>query len=300
MNPRSVVVTGAGRGIGLAITLELAHSGFDVIGTVRTEDGARALRAAVERSGAAVRTVLLDVADATSCVRAFTEIAMLTDGGPWAVVNNAGFAQPGAVEDVGDEEVRRQLETNLVAPARIARLVLPAMRDRRAGRIVNVSSVAGRVSLPMLGWYCASKQGLEAVTDALRMETEPFGVKVALVEPGSCATGFWATGAGLLPGEHASAYQEQYEAAEEALRGCRDLPGPRPVARAVHRALTARRPLPRYVVGGAARSTAVLDAVAPTAASDWAKQLATGLRAAPPRVGGALARLRGGRAARRR
>lgn len=289
---QSVVVTGAGRGIGRAITMELAHTGFDVIGTVRTAADAEALRTAVDRSGAAVRTVLLDVADATSCVRAFTEIAMLTDGGPWGVVNNAGFAQPGAVEDVDDELVRRQLETNLLAPARIARLVLPAMRDRRAGRIVNVSSIAGRVSLPMLGWYCASKRGLEAVTDALRMETAAFGVKVTLIEPGSYGTGIWETAAGLLPDERASAYQDQYEAVDEVLRGSRDLPGPRPVAQAVRKALTARQPLPRYLVGGSARSTAVLDAVAPTAASDWAKQLATGLREAPPRVSRALGRLR--------
>ena len=156
----------------------------------------------------------------------------MTDGGPWAVVNNAGFAQPGAVEDVDDEQVRRQLETNLVAPARIARLVLPAMRDRRAGRIVNVSSVAGRVSLPMLGWYCASKRGpgggdgRAADGDrAVRGEGEPWSSR------GSYGTGIWETGAGLLPDEHASAYREQYAAADEVLRGGRDLPGPRPVAR---------------------------------------------------------------------
>jgi NAD(P)-dependent dehydrogenase (short-subunit alcohol dehydrogenase family) len=292
MNPRSVVITGAGRGIGRAIALELAHSGFDVIGTVRTEERAEVLRAEVAGTGAAVRTVLLDVADPTSCVRAFTRIAGMTDGGPWAVVNNAGFAQPGAVEDVDDELVRQQLETNLVAPARIARLVLPAMRDRRAGRIVNVSSVAGRVSLPMLGWYCASKQALESVTDALRMETAPFGVKVSLVEPGSYDTGIWRTGADLLPDDRASAYAEQYAVADARLRGGRELPGPRPVAIAVRKALTARRPLPRYVVGGGVRSTAVLDAVVPTAASDRVKQLATGLRSAPPRVTRALARLR--------
>ncbi|WP_433893249.1 SDR family oxidoreductase [Streptomyces sp. CA-111067] len=293
MNPRTVVVTGAGRGIGRAIALELAHHGFDVIGTVRSDESGAALESAVARTGAAVRTVLLDVADPTSCVRGFTRIATMTGGGPWAVVNNAGFAQPGAVEDVDDEQVRRQLETNLVAPARIARLVLPAMRDRGSGRIVNVSSIAGRVSLPMLGWYCASKRGLESVTDALRMETAPFGVKVTLIEPGSYGTGIWRTGAELLPDERASAYTEQYAAAGRRLRGARELPGPRPVAMAVRRALTARHPLPRYLVGGGARSTAVLDAVTPTAASDLAKQLATGLRGAPPRVTRAVARLRG-------
>ncbi|NEA55167.1 SDR family oxidoreductase [Streptomyces sp. SID13666] len=293
MSPKSVVVTGAGRGIGLAVTLELAHAGFDVIGTVRTPEKAETLRAVVERTGAAVRTVLLDVADATSCVQAFTEIAMMTDGGPWAVVNNAGFAQPGAVEDVGDEQVRRQLETNLIAPARIARLVLPAMRERRDGRIVNISSVAGRVSLPMLGWYCASKQGLESVTDALRMETESFGVKVVLIEPGSHRTGIWEQGAELLPAERTSAYRDQYSGADQLVRDARTLPGPRPVALAVLKALNARRPLPRYLVGGGARSAAALDVLAPTVATDWAKQLASGLRAAPPRVARAVDRLRG-------
>ena len=290
MSLKSVVVTGAGSGIGLAVTLELAHAGFDVIGTVRSEDKADALRSAVERTGAAVRTVLLDVADATSTVKAFTEIATITDGGPWAVVNNAGFAQPGAIEDVDDEQVRRQLETNLIAPARIARLVLPTMRKRRAGRIVNISSISGRVSMPMLGWYCASKQGLEAVTDALRMETAPFGVKVVLIEPGSYASGIRQQSAGLMPDVQSTAYGDQYEAVAGMLR--RDLPVPRPVALAVQRALTAHRPLPRYLVGGNARSTAVLDSALPTAATDWAKQVATGLRAAQPRAVHAVSRVR--------
>jgi NAD(P)-dependent dehydrogenase (short-subunit alcohol dehydrogenase family) len=291
MSLKSVVVTGAGSGIGLAITLELAHAGFDVIGSVRDEEKADALRDEVERTGAAVRTVVIDVADTTSTVKGFTEIATMTDGGPWAVVNNAGFAQPGAIEDVDDEQVRRQLDTNLVAPARIARLVLPTMRERHAGRIVNISSVAGRISLPMMGWYCASKQGLEAVTDALRMETAAFGVKVVLIEPGSYGTGIWRHSAGLLPDAQSSAYGDQYEAAGDFLR--RDLPGPRPVALAVLRALTARRPQPRYVVGGHARSATVLDAALPTAATDWAKQIATGLRAAPPRAARALEQVRG-------
>jgi NAD(P)-dependent dehydrogenase (short-subunit alcohol dehydrogenase family) len=290
MSPKSVVVTGAGSGIGLAVTLELAHAGFDVIGTVRSDEKAEALMARVERTGAAVRTVLLDVADATSSVQALTEIATMTDGGPWAVVNNAGFAQPGAIEDVDDEQVRRQLETNLIGPARIARLVLPTMRERRAGRIINISSISGRVSTPMLGWYCASKQGLEAVTDALRMEAAPFGVKVVLIEPGSYASGIWQQSAGLLPDTQSSAYSDQYAAVDDILR--RELPGPRPVALAVLKALTAPRPLPRYLVGSSARSSAVLDAALPTIATDWAKQLATGLRTAPPPLTRAVDRVR--------
>ncbi|MFE1783950.1 SDR family oxidoreductase [Streptomyces sp. NPDC059506] len=289
---KTVVVTGANRGIGLATALELARAGFDVIGTARSEEGSRELHAGAERAGTRVRTVLLDVADATSTVRAFTEIAQMTGGGPWAVVNNAGHAQPGAVEDVDDEQVRAQLEVNLVAPARIARLVLPEMRRRRSGRIVNVSSIAGRVSMPMLGWYCASKQALETVSDALRMEVAPFGVQVVLIEPGSYGTGIWERGIASLPAREHSAYRKQYAAADEVLRGAGDLPGPRPVARAVLRALTARRPQPRCLVGSGARSTALLDALAPTAVADWAKSTAVGLRSGPPRAVRALERLR--------
>lgn len=289
---KSVVVTGAGSGIGLATALELAHAGFDVIGTARTREKARALRERAERIGVGVRTVLLDVTDATSTVQAFTEIAELTDGGPWAVVNNAGTAQPGAVEDVEDEQARRQLETNLVAPARIARLVLPRMRQRRSGRIVNISSISGRVSLPLLGWYCASKQGLAAISDALRMEVAPFGIQVVLIEPGGYGTDIWERGIAMLPARRNSAYQDQYDTAQEVLRGSKALPGPRPVARAVLRALEVRRPQPRYLVGGAARGQAWLDALAPTAASDWAKSVATGLRTPPRRMTRVVARLR--------
>ncbi|MDI5965923.1 SDR family NAD(P)-dependent oxidoreductase [Streptantibioticus silvisoli] len=282
----SVVVTGATSATGQAITMELARTGFAVIAACRTREKAEALRERAARTGPPVRTVVVDVADATSTVRAFTEIATMTGGGPWAVVNNADFAQPGAVEDVDDELARRQLETNLLAPARIARLVLPSMRARRRGRIVNVSCLAGRVTMPMLGWYCASKQGLEAVTDALRMECAPFGVRVSMVEPWSYGSRLWAGSSQLLPQSRVSAYRKQYEAAGEPVRrGARNRePAPGEVARAVRRALTERRPRSRYPVGGGARSTAALDALAPTAASDWAKMIATGLREAPPRL----------------
>jgi NAD(P)-dependent dehydrogenase (short-subunit alcohol dehydrogenase family) len=288
---KTVVVTDATSVTGQVIALDLAHCGFDVIAAAAVESKAEALRERAVRTGTSVRTVLMDVADATSAVRAFTEIATWTDGGPWAVVNNAEFAQPGAVEDVDDERARRQLETNLLAPARIARLVLPTMRERRRGRIVNVSGVAGRVTMPMLGWYCASKQGLEAVTDALRMECAPFGVRVSLVEHWAYRGRLWRGGADLLPELRVSAYRKQYAAAGEPPRRAGRVrePSPRQVAATVRRALTAGRPQARYVVGGGgARSTAALDALAPTAAADWAKQLATGLRAAPPKLARAI------------
>ena len=181
MSRKSVLVTGANSGIGLVTALELAGSGYDVVGSVRSAAKADVVQAAAREKGVTLRTVQLDVDDAASCERGVAEVREMTGGGPWALVNNAGFAQSGAVEDVSDEQARAQLETNVVAPDRLARLVLPAMRAAGGGRIVNVSSVAGRLSTPLMGWYCASKHALEAVTDALRVEVEADGVRVVLV-----------------------------------------------------------------------------------------------------------------------
>ena len=158
---RSVVVTGANSGIGLVTCLELAGAGYDVIGTVRSAGKAALVEQAAGEMGVAVRTVELSVDDADSTREGFERIASMTGGGPWAVVNNAGFAQSGAVEDVSDELVRAQLETNVVAPMRIARLVLPGMRERGEGRIVNVSSV--RTWTPRSAAACCTTSALAAL-----------------------------------------------------------------------------------------------------------------------------------------
>jgi NAD(P)-dependent dehydrogenase (short-subunit alcohol dehydrogenase family) len=284
---KSVVVTGANSGIGLATTLHLAGHGYDVIGTVRSVEKAAAVTAAAAAASTAtsrdlsVRVVLCDVTSAAETRRAFAEIAELTSGGPWAVVNNAGISQPGAVEDVSDEDARHQLEVNVLGPARIARLVLPSMRERGDGRIVMMSSIAGRVAFPMLGWYAASKHALEALSDSLRAEVAPFGVRVVLIEPGGFNSAIWSSAGSRLP-EPNEAYRAAYERAfaVAANRGPQ-LPHPIWVARAVHVALRSRVPLARYLVGADAMVGTALHTLAPTMVTDYAKSLAAGLRRRP-------------------
>ena len=283
---RSVLITGANSGIGLVTALELAGAGYDVIGTVRSAEKAEVVGRAADESGVDVRTVVLDVDDADSCRAGMDEVAAVTEGGPWALVNNAGFAQSGSVEDVSDEQARAQLETNVVAPIRLARLVLPAMRERGEGRIVNISSVAGRMSTPLMGWYCASKHALEAVTDALRMEVEADGVRVVLVEPGMFGTDIWsAAKEGGFPEPGSARYAAAYARAEAvSTRAADRLPDPVWVARTIRVALANPVPLARYVVGADAVTGILADTFAPTVVSDYVKAVAAGLRAMPVKL----------------
>src|SRR5688572_2220535 len=268
---KSVVVTGANSGIGLSTVLELAGAGYDVIGTARSREKAEVITRAAADRGTTVRTVVMDVGDAESTEKGFVEIADMTDGGPWAVINNAGFAQAGAIEDVDDEAARYQLEVNVLAPARIARLVLPSMREAGDGRIVNISSIAGRMSNPLMGWYCASKHALEAMSDALRIEVEPFGVKVILIEPGSFGTNVWATGAATLPDPSNATYAAAYARVDAVHKRSRFMPDAVWVARTIRLALANPLPMSRYLVGVDAVSGVVAETMLPSAITDYAK-----------------------------
>lgn len=286
MSDKSVLVTGANSGIGLVTVLELAAAGYDVVGTVRSPAKADLVQQAAADRGVAVRTVVLDLDDAQSCRDGVAEVAEMTGGGPWALVNNAGFAQSGAVEDLSDEQVRAQLETNVVAPIRLARLVLPAMRARGGGRIVNVSSVAGRMSTPLMGWYCASKHALEAVSDSLRVEVEADGVRVVLVEPGMFGTDIWASAQeGAFPEPTHPRYAAAYARAEAVSgRGVDKLPDPVWVARAIRLALSNPVPLARYVVGADAVGGILAETVVPTVVTDYVKSVGAGLRSLPVKL----------------
>lgn len=282
---KSVVVTGANSGIGLVTVLELAGAGYDVIGTVRSGAKADLVHKAAADKGLTVRIAELDVNDADSCKVGFEDVARMTDGGPWAVVNNAGFAQAGAVEDIDDDLVRAQLETNLVAPIRIARLVLPKMRERGEGRIVNVSSIAGRLSTPLMGWYCASKHGLEAVTDALRMEVESDGIRVILVEPGMFGTEIWsAAQQDQFPQPTTARYAAAYARSDSMSSQSKRLPDPIWVARTIRVALSNPLPMARYLVGADAVGGVLAETLIPTAVTDYVKAVTTGLRALPVKL----------------
>jgi NAD(P)-dependent dehydrogenase (short-subunit alcohol dehydrogenase family) len=278
---KSVAITGANSGIGLITAIELAKAGYEVYGTARNAEKVADLEAAAAAKGATVTGIACDVSDTESCEKGFLELAERTGGGPYAVINNAGTAQAGAIEDVSDELVRQQLEINLVAPARVARLVLPHMREQGTGHIINISSVAGRVSIPMMGWYCASKHGLEAMTNALRIEAAPFGVKVTLIEPGSFGTSIWASGMGSMPEPSNPVYADAAQRGRTMTSSDGLMPDPVWVARTIRLALASPVPLARYLIGVDAVTGALAETLAPTMLSDAVKGFAAGLRKLP-------------------
>ncbi|MEU2438429.1 SDR family NAD(P)-dependent oxidoreductase [Streptomyces rubradiris] len=282
---RSVLVTGATSGVGREAALKLAKAGFEVFATARDGEKAEKLRAQAAERDVTLRTVLLDVADADSCRDACAQVAEATEGGPWALVNNAGIPLPGAVEDVDDAAARHLLEVNVVGAARMARLVLPGMRKRGDGRIVNVSSLAGRVTAPATGWYCAGKSALGALNDALRMEAGPGGVQVVVVEAGAHASAIQIRAADALAALAArgqTVFGDVYRVAEAGLReSATRLPGSEVVASAVCQALFAARPRHRYVVGRQARLGPFADALTPVRVKDHVKRAAMGAEAHP-------------------
>jgi NAD(P)-dependent dehydrogenase (short-subunit alcohol dehydrogenase family) len=242
---KSVVVTGASSGIGLASALRLANAGWRVYGGVRTEEAAAALR----EQG--VAPLLLDVTDADQIASAATAVGAELHG----IVDNAGVAVAAPLELVPLDELRRQLEVNVVGQVAVLQAFLPALRAGR-GRVVLMGSVGGRSALPFLGPYAASKHALEAFADVLRIELAPWGMTVSIVEPASVKTAIWTKGA-----EQADAMRQGWAADAAELYAARIAKfrevalkrGPGidadVVARAVEHALTASRPKARYLVG---------------------------------------------------
>ncbi len=275
--PGPVLVTGANSGIGLATALLLAQRDWTVYGSVRSEAKADALREAAKqhRLGRRVHALVLDVSDHAAVVEIWKDLPDF-----YAVVNNAGYSETGAIEDVSAAQAKAQLDVNLVAPAIVSACALPGMRRRGDGRIVMVSSVAGRASvLPLNGWYHASKFGLEALSDVLRVEVSGFGVRVAIVEPG-----FFKTSIGDKSRERSGArnrkspYAKAYERMEGLLGWVERLaPSADVVARTIASAIESRRPRQRYVVGLDALATISMQPFIPRELTDLAMRLVAGL-----------------------
>jgi NAD(P)-dependent dehydrogenase (short-subunit alcohol dehydrogenase family) len=270
---RAVLVTGSSSGIGAATAARLATAGWTVYATARRPE----TLADLEARGC--RTLALDVTDEASR-RAAVETVVAEHGAVGVLVNNAGYSQSGAVESVPEERVRAQFDTNVFGPLALCRLVLPGMREQGWGRIVNVSSMGGRLTFPGGGIYHASKHALEALSDALRFEVRGFGVDVIVIEPGLIRTGFDTAAGRELGG--ATAVEGPYEgfnrAVGEATSGAYErgllarLGGPpEAVAEVIEKALDARRPRARYTVTPSARVLLTLRALLPD--SGWDRML---------------------------
>jgi NAD(P)-dependent dehydrogenase (short-subunit alcohol dehydrogenase family) len=271
---RAVLTTGANSGIGLATVIELARRGYHSIGSVRSDEKADVVQKAAADAGVEVATVLLDVADAEQCERAMSGLRL------YGLVNNAGYGLNGAVEDVDDDEARRLFETMVHAPMRLARLAAPAMREQGGGRIVNVSSIMGRVTAPFAGHYTAAKHALEALSDALRVELAHDGIKVILVEPGGFKTGIWDELERDIDKRDAngSRFTGAYRRALRGQRLIEPLMGdPSQCAKVIAGALDTRFPRARYLVGLDAMLLNATSRLTPTFVRDRVLRLATGI-----------------------
>ena len=271
---QTVLTTGANSGIGLATVVELAKRGFHSVGSVRSDAKAEVVRQAAAEAGVSVETVQLDVTDPDQCERAMAGLPPLS-----GLVNNAGYGLTGAVEDVGDDEAHRIFETMVHAPMRLVRLALPGLRER-GGRIVNISSIAGRTTAPFAGHYTGAKHALEALSDSLRMEVAGDGIKVVLVEPGGFKTGIWEEFEAdiVRRTEDGTRHGDAYRRSLQAQRLIEPIMGsPAGCARVVATALTTTFPRHRYLVGLDAQALLFAQRFTPTFVKDRMVRLGLGL-----------------------
>jgi NAD(P)-dependent dehydrogenase (short-subunit alcohol dehydrogenase family) len=265
-----ILVTGATAGIGRMTALHLAKLGHHVIASGRKLPELAALR--TEAGSLKLDTVALDVTSTDSIAAAVKAIEELTHGrGLDALVNNAGFGILGPTSEIGDAEMRRQYETNVFGLMNVTRAFLPKMISRGSGRVINVSSVGGRITLPYFGVYNSTKYALEALSDALRYEMRPFGVDVSLIEPGIIRTNFEATAVSGLSQFSSTQFAPavaKYEAMSKfANKFASD---PIVIAKAIAKAVSSRRPRARYVAPFSNHMIFMMSSMLPTRMWDWA------------------------------
>lgn len=272
-NNRAVIITGASTGIGAASALHLDQRGFVVFAGVRKlEDGAMLQRSSSDR----LLPIILDVTDSGS-IRQAQEIVSERVGttGVYGLVNNAGIAVPAPLEVIPLPDLRRQLEVNVIGQVAVTQAFLPLLRQAR-GRIINMGSIAGRAAMPLMGPYSASKFALEAITDALRLEVQQWGIHVSIIEPGAIATPIWDKSASDAASREAAIGRELrtlYEPMVVAVRKVVEEAMKRAissevVAQVVEEALIAAQPRTRYLVGKDAKLRALMIKILPDRLSD--------------------------------
>ncbi len=272
----NVLVTGASRGIGKGIVEHLAARGWDVVAGVRSQQDADAV---TKLDPQRVSSVILDVTSAD-------DISALEESLPEqldAIVNNAGVAVGGAMETLSTDEWRKQLEINVIGALAVTKAALPRLRKSR-GRVVFISSVNGRLSMPLLGAYAASKFALEAAADALRMELKPWKIRVVIVEPAQTDTDMWRTADAMvneleagMSAEHRRLYAKHIAGFKKFIPVSQRIAVPtEKVSAVVEEALTARRPRARYIVGLGPKAQVALMSVMPTRLRDIALRKVSG------------------------
>lgn len=274
MSAKVILVTGASSGIGDATALRLRQQGHTVYAAARRVRRMRHM----ENSG--IRVLAMDVTDDAS-MQSGIAIIIAQQGKLDVLVNNAGYGSYGAVEDVALEEARAQFDVNVFGAVRLIQLALPHMRDQRSGTIINITSMGGKIYTPLGAWYHGTKFALEAISDCLRVELQPFGIDVVVIEPGGIKTE-WAGIAAqqLLKTSGDGAYAPQAEAMAQSMIGedsrKRQSP-PQLIADTIAKAVKVKRPKTRYAVGFGARPIIFLRRWLSDRAFDGFMRRATGL-----------------------
>lgn len=274
MKSQVILLTGGSSGIGYTTALRLAQQGHIVYAA------ARRVEKMTDLVAAGVHALCMDVTDEAS-MQTGVQTILSEQGRIDVLINNAGYGYFGAIENVTMEEARRQLEVNLFGLARLTQLVLPIMRQQGSGRIINTSSIAGRLVLAYGGWYHVSKYAVEAFSDALRIEMKPYGIRVILIEPGAIRTPWGLIAADNLQQSSQGTPYESSAVREATLTRrmytSNLLSGPETVTRAICRAVNARCPRLRYNPGLGARTLLFFHSVLPARLWDAINRLAVGM-----------------------
>lgn len=239
---RVVLVTGASSGMGNATAIQLAQSGYIVYAAARRVEKMQNL---VSYDISPVAMDLANEASVIACVDKIWGKESRID----ILINNAGFGFNGAVEDMSNEDAHQQFEVNVFGAMRLTQLILPKMRENKYGKIVNVTSIGGKLVLPLMGWYCASKFAMEALSDSLRMEVKQFGIDVIIIEPGGIKSEWSGIASeNMLRVSGDSVYKNMAVAASKSSDGL-DLPGPDVIAKLELKSIEAKNPKARYSAG---------------------------------------------------